>query len=407
MKFLLVCSVTGLVCLAPVAIAQDFLPPAEIADRVLSSHPEVLAAKARAVGSHGEARRLAEGPYEWTLSGSYQQRSISGMGDFGEYDLGVTRGFRLPGKSDIDSRIGQYGVSAAENAAEDARHQAALLLMGAWLEWLSAREIDAIHDEQLATFERELGAVEQRLSINDAAAIDVEMARAALAEARTAAARSRGQVARTLARLTTLFPDLPLPNTPGPISAPQLPQDLDRLRQAVIENSHEIGYVEDLALRAGAVADQARADRTPDPQLGLRVFSERDGDETGVGVTFSIPIGGGARQAIAYEQQAAASAARQVASSVRRQIAEIAEGDAIQATSEYEAWQSAQLGLDDSTRIVQRLRDGYAIGASSLIDLLTAERRYLSARMLEQEARTRAHFAILKLQIDSHEMWLD
>ncbi len=407
MNFPTLCSIASLVCLAPIAVAQEFLPPAEIADRVLSNHPEVVAAKARAIGSYAEARRLAEGPYEWTLSGSYLQRSVSGVGEFGEYDLGVTRGLRLPGKSDIDSRIGQHGVSAAENAAEDARHQAALQLMSAWLEWLSAREIDAINDEQLASFERELDAVERRLLIDDAAAIDVDMARAALAETRSASARSRGQVARTLARLTAWFPDLPLPASPGLITSPQLPPDLDRLRQAVVENSHEIGYVEDLALKARAIADQAQADRTPDPQLGLRVFSERDGDETGFGVTFSIPIGGGAREAIAHEQQAAASATRQMAIRVRREIADIAASDAIQATSEYEAWQSAQLGLDESTHIVQRLRDGYAIGASSLIDLLTAERRYLSARMLEQEARTRAYFAILKLQIDSHEMWLD
>lgn len=31
-------------------------------------------------------------------------------------------------------------------------------------------------------------------------------------------------------------------------------------------------------------------------KLGLRVFSERDGEETGLGVTFSIPIGGGGSQ---------------------------------------------------------------------------------------------------------------
>jgi len=176
---------------------------------------------------------------------------------------------------------------------------------------------------------------------------------------------------------------------------------------SVVQNSHEIGYADDLALRAGAVADKARADRVPDPQLGLRVFSERGGDETGVGLTFSIPIGGGAREAIAHEQLAAASAARQVALRVRREVADIAEADAIQAQSEYEAWQSARAGLDDSARIVQRLRDGYAIGASSLIDLLAAERRFLGARLLEQDARTRAHFAILKIQIDAHEMWLD
>jgi len=407
MKLLALGSLACMLCSAPAALAQDFLPPDEMANSVLSSYPDVLAALAHAEGSRNEARRLSEGPYEWTLSGAYQQRTIAGLGEFGEYDLGISRGIRLPGKQEIDTRIGQYGVSAAQNAAEDARHQAALTLMSSWLEWLAAREIDAINEEQLASFQRELEAVESRLSIDDAAAIDVEMARAALAEARAASARSRGQVARTLGALTAWFPELPLPINPPSITGPKLPEDLDRLRKAVVENSHEIGYVEDLALRAVATADRARADRIADPQLGLRVFSERDGDETGVGVTFSIPIGGAARDAAAYEQMAVASAARQVALRVRREVADVAEADAIWARSEYEAWESARAGLDDSARIVQRLRDGYAIGASSLVDLLSAERRHLAARLLEQEARTRAQFAILKLKIDSHEMWLD
>ncbi len=407
MKYLNAGLISGMLVLTPCASAQDFLPPDEIADLTLSNHPEVLAAKARAIVSHGEARRLAEGPYEWTISGSYLQRTISGAGEFGEYDLGLTRSFLLPGKSAIDANIGRYGASAAENAAEDARHQVALLLMGAWLDWLAAREIDAINNQQVANLLKEVEAVEKRHSVDDAATVDIEMARAALAEARTASARSRGQVARTLATLTARFPDLPLPANPLSINEPEIPAALDQLRQAVVTNSHEIGYVEDLAQRATAVADRALADRTPDPQLGVRLFSERDGDETGIGVTFSIPIGGGTREAMAYEQLAAASAARQIALQVRREIADIAETDAIQAQTEYDAWRSARAGLEDTERVVQRLRDGYAIGASSLTDLLSAERRFLTARLLEQEARTRAHFAMLKLKIDSHEMWLD
>ncbi|MEQ1608507.1 MAG: TolC family protein [Hyphomonadaceae bacterium] len=396
-----------ILCLTPAAFAQDFLPAPEIADLALSSHPDVLAEQERANVSRGEARRLAADPYEWTLSGTYLNRSIRGVGDFSEYDAGIARGLRLPGKADIDHEIGRHGVSAAENAAEDARHQAALRLLGAWLGWLSARETAAIHREQVAAFEREVGAVERRLAINDAAAIDVEMARAALAESQAAAARSAGAVLRTVASLMAWFPELPLPASPILISPPALPDDLDTLRQAVISNSHEIGYVEDIARRADAVAQRAKADETPDPQVGLRVFSERDGDETGLGVTFSVPIGGEARSAMTYERYAAAEAARRDVQRVRRTVLDTAETDAIRARSEHAAWLSAQRAAEDSTRVVQRLRDGYGIGASSLADLLMAERRHLDSRLMEAEARTQATFAILKLKIDAHEMWID
>lgn len=394
-------------CLTPAALAQDFLPAPEIADLALSSHPSVLAEQERANVSRSEARRLAADPYEWTLSGSYLNRSIRGVGDFPEYDAGLSRGLRLPGKAEIDQRIGRYGVSAAENAAEDARHQAALRLLDAWLGWLSARETAAIHREQVATFEREVSAVERRLAINDAAAIDLEMTRAALAEAQAASAKSSGTVLRTAASLSAWFPELPLPANATLISPPALPDDLEALRQAVVSNSHEIGYVEDMARRADAVAQRAKADETPDPQVGLRVFSERDGDETGLGIAFSIPIGGDARSAMTYERYAAAASARQDVERVRRNVLDTAETDAIQARSEHAAWLSAQRAAEESTRVVLRLREGYAIGASSLSDLLTAERRHLDSRLMETEARTQATYAILKLKIDAHEMWID
>lgn len=66
--------------LAPIATAQEFLPSEELADRILSDHPEVVAANARALASEGEARRLAAGPYEWNLSAGFMQRSVSGVG---------------------------------------------------------------------------------------------------------------------------------------------------------------------------------------------------------------------------------------------------------------------------------------------------------------------------------------
>lgn len=393
--------------LAPIATAQEFLPSEELADRILSDHPEVVAANARALASEGEARRLAAGPYEWNLSAGFMQRSVSGVGEFSEYDLGLTRGIRLPGKSDIDQRVGQHGVSAARNAAEDARHQAALRLMVAWLDWLAAHEVEAIAREQAASLEAELTAVEQRLSIDDAAEIEVDMARAAVAEAKASLSRSVGETSRTAARLTAWFPDLPFPASPALIADPSLPDDLDRLRQAVVSNSHEIAYVADLSRRADAVADRARADRMPDPQVGLHAFSERDGEEVGFGLSLSIPLGGGAREAAAQEQRLNANAARQEVLRVQREIGETAETDAIQARSEYLAWTSARYALENSQRVVERSRSGYSIGAVSFSDLLMSERRHLDARLLEADARTRANLAILKLKIDAHELWLD
>ncbi len=388
------------------AAAQDYLPPAAMVEEALSSHPDVRGWTSRLASAEGEARRLSIGPYEWTLNGSGLQRSVSGIGDFNEFDLGLSRGFRLPGKSEIDRRIGEHGIDAARNAAEDARHQAALQLMDGWMAWLRAIEASSISEGQVVAYEAELTATEKRLAADDAAEIEVELVRAALAEARTTASRATGEVTRARASLQAWFPELALPAMPPAISEPEGTEALTALRERVVTNSHEIGYVDAQARRAEAVAERARADRAPDPQIGLRAFSERDGEETGLGFTFSIPIGGGAREAAAAEQSALASAARQSSVRVRRAILEVAETDFIQAQSEFAAWRSAKDALADSTRVIDRMRAGFELGATSLQDLLVAERRHLGVQLMEADSRTRASTAALKLRIDAHELWL-
>lgn len=392
--------------IASPAMAQVYLPPPEMVDTALSAHPDVRAWSSRLSGAEGEARRLASGPYEWTLSGTGLQRTVRGIGDFNEFDLGVSRGVRLPGKSGIDLRIGDHGIDAARNAAEDARHQAALQLMTVWMTWLSAAEASSILQDQVAAYEAELAATDKRLAADDVAEIEVELVRATLAEARTTASRGAGEFARARASLQAWFPELVLPNQLPEIPGLEGIESLEVLREHVIANSHEIAYVDAQARRAEAVADRARADRAPDPQIGFRAFSERGGEETGLGITFSIPIGGGARDAAAAEQSALASAARQNTVRVRRAIAEVAETDFIQAHSELTAWRSAKEALVDSSRVIERLRTGFEIGATSLQELLVAERRHLGVRLMEAESRARASMAALKLRIDAHELWL-
>lgn len=404
--FALACAVAACALMASPAVAQDYLPPAEMVDAALSAHPDVRAGSSRLAGAEGEARRLANGPYEWTLNGSGQQRSVRSAGDFNEFDIGISRGVLLPGKSEIDRRIGEHGVDAARNAAEDARHQAALQLMTGWMAWLSARETLSLSLDQVHAYEAELAATEKRLAADDAAEIEVELVRAALAEARTTALRLEGESARARASLQAWFPELALPASPPIIAGPEGTDALVALREHVITNSHEIAYVDAQARRAGAVAERARADRTPDPQFGFRAFSERDGEETGFGLTFSIPIGGGAREAAASEQAALAAAARQNAARARRAITEIAEADLIQAQSEFTAWRSAKDALAESTRVIDRMRSGFGIGATPLQDLLVAERRHLLVQLMEADCRTRAATAALKLRIDAHELWL-
>jgi outer membrane protein TolC len=55
---------------------------------------------------------------------------------------------------------------------------------------------------------------------------------------------------------------------------------------------------------------------------------------------------------------------------------------------------------------VSRLsREAYNAGVSDLAELLAVERQALAARRAEVEARVAALRAVMKLRIDSHDMW--
>ncbi|MCF6274201.1 MAG: TolC family protein, partial [Robiginitomaculum sp.] len=104
------------------------MPPPEMVDRALDNYPIYQQATQNIETSRAQADSLRMGPHELTLGGSYTRRQIGGLGNFGEYDATLSRGLRIRGKARLDREAGQIGVALAENIAEDARHQTALLL---------------------------------------------------------------------------------------------------------------------------------------------------------------------------------------------------------------------------------------------------------------------------------------
>lgn len=402
------CGLVLAVALTPLAAAQAYLPPEDLVDRVLSGDPDVLAGEARIDLSRGEQRRLKSGDHEWTLSGTYLRREIDGAPvAFDEYDATLSRRFRLPGKGRLDREIGDATVRSAEQNAEDARHQAALVLMDHWMTWLAAAENVGIASDLSAAYQQELRIVERRAELQDAADIEVELARAAGADAMAQLANAEGVARQAQAALAAVFPDLPLPARAPPVDAPVPFEDAGEWEARMIERSHEIGYYQAEADRLDAIARRARTDRIPDPELGLTAFSERGGDETGLGVVISIPIGGGARSGVALRDASAARIARQQLERTRREIRSTARTDVIAAEAGYRAWLQANVALAASTSAIQRMRRGFELDAMNLSELQVAERRHADVRRAESEARMRANRAWLKLMIDAHELWLD
>jgi len=399
-----------LTCLAPAAARAQRadLPAIENVNEALDNHPAVAAALARVQAARAARDMLARGTHEVTVTGSYMRRSVDREGAYAEFDATVTRPFRLPGKAALDREAGALGIEVAENQMEDARHQAALMLADLWHEWLTAGSLYRSDMDSVRALDAALAALGRRVALRDASQLELDQASAALAQARAQAGMSRAGREQARVRLAATFPEIPLPQEPPDLAVPELPAlDLEALRALVIERSHEILAADRQAQRLDVIARRIRADRIADPSFGVRLFSERSGMERGAGLVMSIPLGGGYRRSAADQASAEANAARFELASIRRSVMALADADLSNARTRLEAWRSADAAARGAADAARRTERGYQLGQIDLADLLYARRQANDARRSEIEARSGADRALLRLQIDSHVIWID
>ncbi len=390
------------------ALAQRAdLPPSEKVAEALDNHPAVAATRARVDAARADRDMLAKGTHEIAVTGSYVRRSVDREGGYDEFDATIARPFRLPGKAALDREAGALGIEVAENRMEDARHQTALLLSGYWNDWLVAGALYRNDLDTVRWLEKELSALRRRVALRDAAALDVDQAMAAMAQAQAQAANSLAAREQARVALAANFPEIPLPIEPPETSVAMVPaQRLAAMRDLVIERSHEIRAAEREAQRLAVVAQRVRADRIADPSFGVRLFSERSGMEQGAGVVMSMPLGGGHRRAAADRASAEGNAAQLEHMSVQRTVRAIADADLSSATLRLEAWKNTDLSAQSAASALARTERGYQLGQIDLADLLYARRQAGEARRSEIMARSEAARALLKLEIDSHSLWV-
>ena len=392
---------------AAVLAQRADLPPSEKVAEALDNHPAVAAARARVDAARADRDMLAKGTHEIAVTGSYVRRSVDREGGYDEFDATIARPFRLPGKAALDREAGALGIEVAENRMEDARHQTALLLSGYWNDWLVAGALYRNDLDTVRWLEKELSALRRRVALRDAPAIDVDQAMAALAQAQAQAANSLAAREQARVALAANFPEIPLPTEPPETSVAMVPpQRLAAMRDLVIERSHEIRAAEREAQRLAVVARRVRADRIADPSFGVRLFSERSGMEQGAGVVMSMPLGGGHRRAAADRAFAEGNAAQLEHMSVQRTVRAIADADLSSATLRLEAWKNTDLSAQSAANALVRTERGYQLGQIDLGDLLYARRQAGEARRSEIMARSEAARALLKLEIDSHSLWV-
>lgn len=384
----------------------DFLPADSQILSALEAHPNVAEARALLGSANAEGRALAAGEHELTFAATLDQRRIRGAGDYSEWSVQLSRAIRSPGKRLMDLKAGEAGAGAARDGVEDAVHQASLRLAELWVAWLEAEARAGLDRAELATYARDVAGLKRRVALKDAAPLDLQQAEAALARAQAQAAETEGAAARLRAELDASFPGLAPLNPPvlGPPAAPERP--FEAWRALIPERSHEIHIARLLADRQAYLARRARLDRVPDPTLGLRTFNERGGEESGVGLTFSVPIGVARRSATADRQTAEAAAAEARWAQMVREVGRTADTDVIAARSGLAVWRDAAAAAQATEVAAGRIQRAYELGERDLADLLVARRQSFDAQRQALTARARAHAALLKLALDAHELWL-
>jgi len=383
------------------------LPPATQAMAVLLSSPMVSAAGAGIEAEEARARRLAAGPHEWSLRITEQQRRVRGTPDgrYNEWDVGIDRALRLPGKRDLDRQLGEAGVAGARIARGDALHEASRGLLATWFEGL--RELSSTEQwrRQRDILARQAQVVARRVQLGDAPRLEGLQAEAALAQADAQYAQASGRVQVASERLRRLYPGLSLPanlveHAPEPIDGGE-----GEWIQAILEHNHELGVARAQSARARVGASRADAERIPDPSLGVRLARERDGEERLLGMSLSIPLPGSGRAADADAAIAEARASAHREAAVLRRVETEAAALHRQALSSHAGWlrqRDAAAALASSADLTER---AWQLGEGSLSDTLNARRLAHEAQLSAQLARLDASEARYRLLLDAHRLW--
>ncbi len=380
------------------------LPPLTAVEAVLEAHPSVRAAQARVAAARAEGRQLKAGEHEYQASAGYTRRRESGIGSMNDWEIGIERGLRLPGKTKLDLEMGATLVAIAEERVGDARHEAARDLLATWYGALRAQAEVQAWREQAALLKRQREVVEKRIKAGDAARMERAQADAALRQAEAETRRGETAAAEAAASLATRFPGLPSPAVqPGDLPRPS--GAADDWVAAALEHNHELAILNREAERMRIQARRQRADLLPDPTLGLRFSRERDGQDNLLGLSLTLPLPGDNRRArVDMSTQEAAALAQEEAATRARIEGEIRILHArVQGTlSRLESQEEMARQLDGYADLAWR---AYQMGETPLWEALNARKGVRDARREALLSRLDVHEAAARLLLDSHMLW--
>ncbi|MCA0177248.1 MAG: TolC family protein [Proteobacteria bacterium] len=388
--------------------ASPGLPGAEQARIAIEQDPAVVQAlRAMEAAGHGAAMVRA-GPYEWTVGGTVQRRRVVGAPTSNEWSAQIERPIRIGGKAELDRQLGDSAESAARAQLAAARADSARNLLDGWIDWLGARQSRQALDDQVRLAEDNLRTVTLRRKAGDASRLELNVAEGDLAEARRQASAAGTAEARAQAALRVRYPTLGASSETDAAALPDpvaLEFDEAQWRERIVGEHPALAAASQALRKAELAAERVRADRVPDPTIGVFTSSEASRTERVVGVSLSIPLGGTYRDQAAREALKQVEVARAAVDRQRRDLELQVATQVQEAIGNLERWRLAEqsaTALRETARLTQK---AYANGEADVQALLLARRQAVDAASAAQAARTDAWRARYRLMIDARMLW--
>ncbi len=370
-----------------VSFAAPPLPPADALQRGVDSAPAVQFARARLTEAQHQATLDALGPYDWIVSGASAQRRVEGEGSFQEWDTALERTVRLPGKAQLDRKIGQLRMQQATAELLLAKRSTHAAILDAWFVCLGARERVRLLEQDLQFLQTMTDSVVKRRRAGDLAELDEALASAELASVRAEVIARRADAVSTSRLFATWLEasscDLGSWDAP-PLRSTDASAPVPAAERALSDPGVLAGQA--AADRAAATATRVRRDRWPDPTLGVTYGRERDGAERIGGLTISIPLGVRRRIVDTARAGATATAAAAELEATRHD----AERRWIQIDADarrtYQAWSALAEAERQQRRAADLSQRAFELGEASLAEALVARRTALQAALAERAA---------------------
>ncbi len=368
---------------ARIAASTPALPAADL-QAAVDAAPDVAMAAAQVEEAQAQSRIETSTPQGWLARTSTQSRDVSGERDYREWEVSLEHAVRLPGKRRLDRSVGEAELARAQALLADVRRGIAIDILDDWYRCVGAAARQALAEEELRSALDLERSVERRHAVGEAARLEVALAGAERAAVQAALAGAAGELrgaqerlqARGVTRTCTFDPADPPPARE--VIAFDAPSD-PAIKAATLA-----------ADLARARAERARAERFPDPSVGLRYARERGGVERIAGVYFAVPL---PSRRLAAEADRAAALAR-LAESARLQSVQLARLRYEEFAARWRTARARWAPLDEAAR-TQSAAAGqswraYSLGETDLSAALTAMRTARMARALAQECAVEA-----------------